>query len=222
MLLTIIDHCRGISLMRIWIDMDGVIYDFHTLWLQAHNEDYPEHRLRVEDIISWDASLACRQVDCPADIYSYFTRKDVWTDGSAIGNSQQITQQWINKGHELGIISTLPSTVPYAAVYKTEWLNIHFPHIKDIVFVNGHLKGYINGDILIDDGIHNLTNPNIIGILYTQPWNKKEKRLRADNWNLLDLLINTISNMRSLGYNQKRIKRIMEQPYENSSRGYRG
>lgn len=197
--------------MRIWIDIDGVVYDFHTPWISAHNKDHPAHQMTIEDLASWDAHQSCVDNNCPADIYSYFSLRSVWTDGKAIENSIDITKRWVNKGHQLGFVSTLQADVPYAAVYKTEWLKENFGHIKDIIFVNGTLKHYINGDILIDDGIHNLTNPSIIGILYTQPWNRREKRLRADNWNQLDYLINKADTlMNTYGHTHIQTQHILQ------------
>lgn len=191
---------------RIWIDQDSVLYNLHDPWLRQHNEEYPDHKLTKEDHIGWDASKACKDNNCEADIYKYFNYPETWIEGSIVKDANHIVYDWYkDKIADLGIISTAANAM--SIPYKIEWLEHNFPYIKDILISHkSHLKHLLYGDILIDDGIHNLEQWQGIGILYTQPWNKNENRLRADNWQEVDRLVKKAIQLLDMGYKHKSVE----------------
>ena len=159
---------------RILIDKDSVVYDLSTPWYAAHNRDWPDHELCVEHVDDWDTAAQCRKAGCNADVYSYFHEPSVWSDGPILGKSDEITREWkqdFGSSVDIGFLTTAAN--PMAAQYSWEWLKKYFPHITNIMIVNTHIKHWVNADILIDDGIHNLTNFDGIAILYSQYWNVK-------------------------------------------------
>lgn len=202
---------------KILIDQDSTTYDLSTPWYAAHNRDYPDHDLRVEDVDGWDTSAICKRANCAADIYSYFTEPQVWQDGTVLGNSDQITKQWQKdlKNVELAFLTTTPNAL--AATYKLEWKEKYFPHIKPMMIVNDHVKHWVCGDILIDDGIHNLTNWQGIAILYSQYWNLTEDRFpRAkgntdvEKWLDVDRLVRLAIKLLDDGLDHKTIQDILK------------
>ena len=195
---------------RIWIDQDNTIYDLSKPWYGAHNKDYPQHDLQPEHITGWDTQAVCNAVGCPADIYSYFNCTELWTDGEVIAGSKKVIDMWHKYDMaDLGIITTASNAM--SMPYKVEWLQREFPYIKDIVVNHKtHVKHLLRGDILIDDGIHNLTHWQGIGILYAQPWNQGDTGLiRANDWDEVDWLVRRSLVLLDQGYDHKEIESIL-------------
>lgn len=179
--------------MRILVDQDSVLYDLSTPWYDLHNQDYGHiHTITIDDVVGWDTSQVCKDNSCPSDIYSYFNNPSVWTYGNPIEDSQYVTKLWVDYGYTLGILTTAANTL--SLPHKVEWLQLHFPHISNILLVyKTHIKHWVEGDILIDDGIHNLEKFTGISILYDQPWNRAEHRFpRARDWNHVQVIVSRI------------------------------
>lgn len=174
--------------IRILIDQDSVLYDLHTPWLAEHNAANPDHILKKEDHLDWNAQQPCVDNNCPADIYSYFNNPKVWTEGSPEQDSQEITKEWADQGHELAIVTKAANSMCISL--KAEWLSHNYPHIPNIfILAGGNNKHWIQGDIIIDDAVHNLAEFEGICILYDQPWNRKADMLRANNWQHVNQIV---------------------------------
>ena len=199
---------------RIWIDQDSTIYDLSSPWYAAHNKDYPQHDLRVEDVNGWDTSAICKRVECPADIYSYFNLPEVWSNGQVIDGAKEIIDRWHNQNiADLGILTTAANGM--SMPYKIEWINNNFPYIKDIIIGISHTKHLIRGDILIDDGVHNLTKWQGVKILYNQPWNQESNILRAMDWKHVDIYVRDAIELLddTYTYTHKQVQTILESRY---------
>jgi 5'(3')-deoxyribonucleotidase len=194
---------------RILIDQDGTIYDLYTPWYAAHNKDYPAHDLKAEDVTGWNTQAICDAAGCAADIYSYFNHPEVWRDGKVIEGATKIINGWHNYNiADLGILTTAANSM--SVPYKIEWLQKNFPYIKDIIVVFSHIKHLLRGDILIDDGVHNLAHWEGIGILYNQPWNQGDNGLvRANDWDHVDWLVRRSLIMLDQRFAHKEIESIL-------------
>lgn len=205
---------------RIWIDQDGILYDLHTSLCTAHNKDYPQHELRSEHVTGWDTQKIYTDAGCLADIYSYFDHVELWRDGKIIDTSKEVINHWHTQDiADLGIITTASNAM--SMPYKVEWLQEHFPYIEDIlVNYKTHVKHLLRGDILIDDGLHNLEHWQGIGILYNQPWNKETNKvfIRANNWDEVDWLVRRSLAMLDLGLHHKEVEWILSSE-QNIQRG---
>lgn len=190
---------------RILIDQDSVLYDLSTPWYAQHNRDFPEHNLKAEDVYCWDTSQICRDNKCAANIYSYFDNPETWINGSIIENSREITENWQRDLNvDLGIITTAANAM--SMPLKVQWLKDNVPHIKNLCIVNGHIKHWVRGDILIDDAAHNLTEFDGIGILFSQEWNKGVNTLRANNWIHVDYLVRRSIQLLNEGLKHKAVE----------------
>ena len=196
---------------RIWIDQDSVLYDLHGPWLAAHNTEYPNHILTIDQHKGWDATAACKEAGCPANVYTYFTLPSLWTDGDPLPDSQRVTKLWTDlKKVELGIISTAANAM--SMPYKIEWLQKYFPYIKDVLISHkAHVKHELRGDILIDDGLHNLEHWQGVGICFTQPWNKDARIVRANDWNGVDRLVRRTLQLLDEGCSHELIQYLLYQ-----------
>lgn len=196
---------------RIWIDQDSVLYDLHGPWLRYHNDEYPNHVLTKEDHTGWDANKACVDAGCGADVYKYFDVPGLWLDGDPLPHSQRITHSWLRDlPVELGIITTAAN--PASMTYKMVWLEQYFPYIKDIFMCHRtHIKHFVRGDILIDDGLHNLKQWEGISVCFTQPWNTEGDVLRAGNWKEVNTIVRKALALLATGTKHKEAERILKE-----------
>lgn len=187
--------------MRILIDMDGVVYDLSEIWFEQHNADFPEHMLTIDQVTQWDTQQACNAVGCKSNIYSYFSNERTWTHGKRIAGSREFTRYLSVEGYELGFLTTVPKNVPQAAGWKLKWAEDNFPHIPDIMIVNGHIKHWVKADILIDDAPHNLEHFEGVSILFDQPWNQHvDNYPRAKSWYEVYHMIHYTQDLLRNGY----------------------
>lgn len=174
--------------MRILIDIDDTITNFCDVLLtdlnRIHNTNYTK-----EDITSWNwLSETFKEPWIPLEKEDFWNRIIVSQD--AIDFIEELRK---NKNEVYLITAAFPndtlgikirSTISF---FNPELINYH----NIIVCYN---KSVIEGDIRIDDGIHNLVNNNSINYLYNQPWNKnidikKYKNLiRINSFNQLKFL----------------------------------
>jgi 5'(3')-deoxyribonucleotidase len=158
--------------MIIAIDLDDTLSDMLPVWLAACNEEYGCNVTKA-DILSWNIY---EYVPCGKDIYKYLTPalfRKFHPMPDAIGVTERLAQQ-----HTLLIVS---SCTPGTFDVKRDWAKWYFPHIK--TFIAASDKHYINCDILIDDGAHNLEGVGIErGICFDQPHNQAWQGRRVYNW----------------------------------------
>lgn len=198
----------------IFIDQDNTIYDLATPWYGAHNKDYPQHDLQPEHIKGWDTQAVCTAAGCPADIYSYFNCVELWRDGGIIEGAKEVIDQWRAEDlADLGIITTASNAM--SMPYKVEWLEKNFPHIKDILVNHKtHVKHLLRGDILIDDGIHNLTKWQGVAILFTQAWNEENKDLpRANSWHEVDIMVRDAIDLLDRDFKHDFVQTVLAERY---------
>lgn len=84
---------------------------------------------------------------------------------------------------------------------KFEWLEDHFPGVPiEQHFIPTHAKGLLYGDIIIDDGPHNIMNSRASRkIIFDQPWNRSilgTNVQRVHDWQeITDLLLQDSSSI---------------------------
>jgi len=141
--------------LDVLLDLDGVVYDMHTSWLEWYNDKWNDN-LTLEGFKDWDLHKWVKP-ECGKDIYNYLLLDKVFfflpTFRGAI--------EAITKAHSLGVRQYFVSTctVPQGAFDKMSAVERDFPFIgKKNVMITGGYKGLFSGDILFDDGPHNLVD----------------------------------------------------------------
>lgn len=178
--------------MKILIDIDDTISNFgETLvnWLnKTHNTNY-----KKSDIANWEWFRD--NFDNPWQPTEY---KSFWKQIKIDKNAIYFIEKLAEEGHEIYLVSaSFPSdTLGYKIRKTLSNFNENLINRNNVIIC--YNKGMINGDIRIDDGIHNLYD-GCINILYTQPWNiifKNEENnpffIRKDNWKEIYEFIKTI------------------------------
>ena len=169
--------------MVILIDMDDVLECLVNAWIPYLNKKYSTN-VAVEDIKEWNMSKAFPTLSYE-QVYSAEMDDDFWKDVKPMPGADEALRKLIADGHELFVVT--------ATVYETlrsKMENVlfkYFPYLDwSHVIITSH-KYLINGDILIDDGPHNLAKGNYHKILFEACHNRSFDEssigaVRVKNW----------------------------------------
>ena len=175
--------------MRILIDMDDTIEQLLKAWLDGVNQRY-DRDVQYDDMVQWD-------VTAPYDgltreqVYSIPDEPGFWGTVEPIEGAAEVIKRFMDEGHEVYIVTA----TPYISVAEKmdDLLFRWFPFITwDQVIITSN-KQLIKGDVLIDDGIHNLEGGDYAKILMTAPHNRDydaeaNGMIRVHNWEEIERL----------------------------------
>ena len=181
--------------LTILIDMDDVLETLIAGWVQYNNEKFGTN-VRPEDVKSWDMSLAFPTLS-KDDVYAAEFDDALWDNVGPMPGADEALRKLLADGHEIFIV-----TASYYQTLRAKMENVlfkYFPYITwDQVIITSN-KQMIAGDVLIDDGPHNLKCGNYAKILFDASHNKNfdEKSIdavRVHNWDEAYAQICTIAN----------------------------
>jgi 5'(3')-deoxyribonucleotidase len=159
-------------------DIDCVVADLLGPWLAAYNSEYAQD-ISIKDVSSWDLGKCVPDGD---EVYQIIRRPGFFASLPLLGGAKEGLEALLEKGNDVYLVSAAYSASAFAE--KFDWVRKHLPFMNDRVFLTDGKtpKGLIRGDVLIDDGPHNLIdfkerNPNGLAIAayhyYTEPANRK-------------------------------------------------
>ncbi len=169
--------------MKILIDMDDVLEQLVPAWVEYMNVHYGTNT-KPEDVCDWNMTLAFPTVS-PDIVYKAPLHDDFWDDVKPMPGADEALKKLIAEGHEIYVV-----TASYYQTLPVKMDNVlfkWFPYLKWEQVIISSNKQIIAGDILIDDGPHNLTGGSYRKILFSQPHNRNfdEKSVgavRVHNW----------------------------------------
>lgn len=182
--------------LTILFDADDVAENFLDCWLSAVNKKYGTS-VQFEDVTDWDVTLAFPTLT-KAQIFGVLEEEDLWRGLEPMPGSQKILQKWYDKGHKLYMVTASDYRT---CKVKTERILELFPFLdwEHIIFASE--KQMVAGDVLIDDGIHNLIGGAYYKILFDRPHNRgldaeKYGVHRARTWDEVDALVERVRKER--------------------------
>ncbi len=144
-------------LLRIAIDMDGVLADFHGK---------AAHALAADPCLS-----IAELVDSPG----------FFADLTPIDGARQVVWQLAQR-HEV-FIASAAMEVPFSFADKYAWLRRHFDFIPPSHYVFCGDKAILDADVLIDDRARNFQRFRGRALLFSAPDNRSERGYeRVDSW----------------------------------------
>ena len=175
--------------------MDDTIEHLLKAWVDGVNKKYG-CSVSCEEIRSWDVSAAFPGLT-REQVYDIPMQPGFWKTVDPIDGASDALKRLINAGHEVFIVTA----TPYESIYEkmSEVLFRYFPFLSwDHVIITSR-KQMINGDVLIDDGIHNLEGGHYKKILMTAPHNisydaEAHGMTRVRNWNEVEQVISRIQH----------------------------
>ena len=154
--------------MIILVDMDDTIENLTEAWINYANKRFGT-AVNAADITTWDPSEAFPEVS-HEKMYALLLEDELYETVEPFEDAAYYLQKLISEGHEVFIVTNSPYQVTKAKIEKV--LFRHFPFIDwKHVIITGN-KQLIKGDVLIDDGIHNLQDGNYAKLLFTAPHNR--------------------------------------------------
>ena len=169
--------------MTILVDMDDVLETLIEGWVEYLNDHYGTS-VTSDDINDWDMTLAFPTLT-PEQVYSAELDDSLWDRVGPKQGAREALEKMIADGHEIYIV-----TATYYQTLKAKMENVlfkYFPFITwDNVIITSN-KQMVMGDVLIDDGPHNLVGGTYKKILFDVNHNRSfdEKSvgaIRAHNW----------------------------------------
>ena len=180
--------------MTILIDMDDTIESLLKAWVNGVNTKYGRS-VSCEDVTSWDVSAAFPGLT-REEVYAVPLEQGFWKTVEPIPGAAEAIQRFMDARHEVFIVTA----TPYESVTEkmTEVLFRYFPFLTWKQLIITSRKQLIRGDVLIDDGVHNLEGGDYIKILMTAPHNRNydaeaNGMIRAHHWAEIEEIIRRIS-----------------------------
>jgi len=153
--------------MVILCDFDDVLFPLIPPWVKAVNDTFNTNML-PEQITAWDIEQFFPPLT-RTEIFSVLT-KDFWRTLEPAKDGVEFIEKVLRDGHILKVVT---ATHYKDAEIKIERMLECYPLLswKDVIIT--HNKQMIQGDVLIDDGPHNLIGGNYKGILFNSFHNRR-------------------------------------------------
>ena len=158
-------------------DADDTLEDLLPYWLDELNQTYG-YNVKKDDVKSWNLkaaypTLTQQQIDAPV------FGDELWSKITPVKDSSYYLQRLIEDGHNVYIVTAANYQSIEAKVNRL--LEIFpFFHWKKIITTWD--KQLIKGDVLIDDGIHNLIGGDYVKLLFDQPHNRN---INEENYDII-------------------------------------
>ena len=154
--------------MTILVDMDDVIEKLVDGWVDYNNEKFGTD-VKPEDVRDWNMSLAFPTLT-REQVYAAEMDEALWDRVKPMPGADEALRALIADGHDVYIVTATRYETLKAKMEKV--LFRYFPYLswdRVIITSNKHL---IRGDVLIDDGPHNLTGGDYKKILFDANHNR--------------------------------------------------
>lgn len=166
--------------MTILIDIDDTITNFDYILLSHLNAIYNTH-YSVSDITSWNWFR-----DTFPNPWLPLNNKSFWDEVFVFKSARAVIEEWVKEGHQVYLVtaSHFTDTLGYKIQTTLDQFDPMLINERNVVVCQN--KQLINGDVRIDDGLHNFSE-NSINLLYNQPWNQScdlgSIITRVSDWN---------------------------------------
>ena len=147
--------------LTILVDMDDTIENLAEAWVAYLNARH-QTSTSLSDITDWDISKAFPTLT-KDQVYAPLFEDTFWSWVKPMKGASETLQKLIADGHTVLIVTT--SNYQTLAAKMEQVLFHYFPFLTwNDVIITAH-KQLIKGDVLVDDGIHNLEGGDYFKIL---------------------------------------------------------
>jgi 5'(3')-deoxyribonucleotidase len=206
--------------VRIIVDQDEVlaclVKKVVTRWNNLNGTNFSREHVnmwRMEDVFgkSKDGISAEVLID------QWMSEKGFFEDLEPIDAAIEGFNTLRKTGHDVVIATSVPERYVNSFDDKRKWVRRYFPDFSMKSFIACSRKGLLEGDVLLDDGSHNLTdwtqNYRSGGIIFDAPWNQE-----------INETINGVPVARAYDWPHaiRIIEEIAKEKYENRMRAEHG
>lgn len=154
--------------MRILVDMDDTIEQLLDAWVSRANEKFGRD-VSLDEITGWNVAAPYSGLT-REDIYGVTYEPGFWSGVKPMPGAAEALKHFMDEGHEVYIVTA--TEIEHVEEKMKGLLFRYFPFLSwNQVIITGR-KQLIRGDVLIDDGIHNLEGGEYRKILFTAPHNR--------------------------------------------------
>ena len=154
--------------MRILVDMDDTIEQLLEAWVRRANEKFGRD-VSLDEITGWNVAAPYSGLT-REDIYGVTYEPGFWSGVKPMPGAAESLKHFMDEGHEVYIVTA--TEIEHVEEKMKGLLFRYFPFLSwNQVIITGR-KQLIRGDVLIDDGIHNLEGGDYRKILFTAPHNR--------------------------------------------------
>lgn len=168
--------------LTLLVDMDDVLENLVECWVQVLNERYGTS-VCEEDITSWHIAEFFPTLT-KTQVFGALQEPDFWERLSPLPKAPEVLARLIADGHTVRIVT---ASHYMAVTPKIKLLLRLYPYItwEDVIIASD--KRLIKGDVMIDDGIHNLETTTCEKLLFNRPHNRtypaeENGMIRVHNW----------------------------------------
>lgn len=157
--------------LNIIVDLDGIVVDLITRWLQKYNEVYADN-ITVDKITKFDFDSLVKP-ECGTKIYD-FLDYDTFRYCDPIPGAVDALNK-LNEKHFIHIVSAHSAAIPESAIAKFHWCAQYIPFIAQKKITICHQKHLIRGDMIIDDKYQTIQqcDIDIAAATIACPWNRE-------------------------------------------------
>ena len=179
--------------MTILVDLDDTIEQLLKALVARANERFGRNAA-VDDVTDWSIICAFPGI-AKQQILDFMREPDFWDTVEPVPGAAEGLKHFMDEGHEVYIVTA--TEYEHVAEKMKGVLFRWFPFISWNQVIITSRKQMIRGDVLIDDGVHNLEGGSYIKILVTAPYNRDydaeaNGMIRVNSW---DEIVRAIDNM---------------------------
>lgn len=154
--------------LTVLTDMDDTMEDLLPAWIDILNRKAGTH-VQPSEVTDWHIPLFFPGLP-KQEIFNVLETEELWKNVKPKPGAQKYLKKMLENGNKLFVVTTAGHKT---IVPKMECVLFkHFPFLSwDNVIITADKKR-INGDVLIDDGIHNLENGSYEKLLMDAPHNR--------------------------------------------------
>ena len=164
--------------LTILVDMDDTIENLAEAWVAYLNARH-QTSTNLSDITDWDISKAFPTLT-KEQVYAPLFEDAFWSWVKPMEGASEALQKLIADGHTVLIVTT--SNYQTLAAKMEQVLFHYFPFLTwNDVIITAH-KQLIKGDVLVDDGIHNLEGGDYFnknGMYRVSSWSETYSAIQA-------------------------------------------
>lgn len=169
--------------LTILVDMDDTIEDLLGAWVHYLNARYGTSVQR-DEVAQWDISQAFPMLD-REQVYEPLYLDSFWRSVKPIDGAAETLQKLMADGHRVLVVTTSAYQTLHTKMEEVLFRYFSFLTWDDVI-ITSH-KQLVNGDVLVDDGTHNLEGGDYLRILMDAPHNRaynaeKNGMTRVYNW----------------------------------------
>jgi 5'(3')-deoxyribonucleotidase len=159
-------------MLRLGIDLDGVVADFNTGWMTRYNAEQGTN-LTPDQVTDWDAMVPLTHFTSIDEFWRWARNGDgpgLFRHLPVLPGASDALHR-LSRHHQIVIITTKPR---WANAETFAWIGDNAIPTREVHIIGR--KWLIDCDIYLDDGPHNLERlvahrPDRVVCRYVQPWN---------------------------------------------------